>query len=51
VGDIEQVSQRWKDTGPLEGESLKLLLDLREANLTKQPTDLIFTAFVRTLND
>ena len=48
--DIEAAVQRWRDTGPLSAEALKLLVDLREANLTEQPGDLIWVAFVRSLN-
>lgn len=48
-GDIEAAQRRWRDSGPLSSESMKLLLDWREASLTQQPDDLIFTAFVRSL--
>ena len=49
MDDIELAVQRWRGTGPLSEESLKLLIDMREANLTEQPTDLIWAAFVRSL--
>lgn len=47
--DVELAVQRWKDAGPLSGESRRLLIDLREANLTEQPGELIWSAFVRSL--
>ena len=49
VGDIDAAQQRWRESGPLSAESLKLLLDWREANLGEQPNELIFAAFVRSL--
>ena len=47
--DIEVAVQHWRDAGPLSSESLKLLIDLREANLTDQPGELIWVALVRSL--
>jgi hypothetical protein len=48
--DIEAAVQRWRDAGPLDADSTKLLIDLKDANLTDQPSDLIWAAFVRSLN-
>ena len=45
----EAALKRWHDAGPLSTESIKLLVDMRELNLLKQPTDLAFAAFVRSL--
>lgn len=45
----EAALQRRHDAGPLSTESMKLLIDMRELNLLKQPLDLVFAAFVRTL--
>ena len=48
-GDVEAAIERWREAGPLDSESLKLLIDWREASLSEQPTELIFAAFVRSL--
>ena len=48
-GDLDAAMQRWKDSGPLSPESLKLLLDWREAKMGEQSDELIFAAFVRSL--
>ena len=45
----EAALKRWRDAGPLSTESMKLLIDMRELNLLKQPTELAFAAFVSTL--
>ena len=49
-GDLDAALKRWRERGPLDADSTKLLLDWREANLLEQPTELIFTAFVRSLS-
>ena len=47
--DLDAAQQRWRDSGPLPPESLRLLLGWREANLACQSADMIFAAFVRNL--
>jgi hypothetical protein len=47
--DAAAALKRWHDAGPLSAEAMKLLIDMRELNLLKQPTDLVFAAFVRSL--
>jgi hypothetical protein len=47
--NAEAALQRWRDAEPLNTESMKLLIDMRELNLLKHATDLVFAAFVRTL--
>ena len=47
--DIEAAQQRWRDAGPLSTESMRFLVDCRELNLLKQPTEFAFAAFVRSL--
>ena len=48
-GDLEAAQQRWRNAGPLSTESMRFLVDCRELNLLKQPTEFAFAAFVRTL--
>jgi hypothetical protein len=51
MDDIELAVQHWRDAGPLSAESTKLLIDLKDAAMTKQPEELIWAAFVRTLTE
>jgi hypothetical protein len=51
VNDVEAAVQHWRDVGPLYAESTKLLIDLKDANLTDQPEKLIWASFVLTLTD
>jgi hypothetical protein len=48
-GDLQAAQQRWRNAGPLSTESMRFLVDCRELNLLKQPTEFAFAAFVRTL--
>ncbi|MEQ8860795.1 MAG: hypothetical protein RIC56_19290 [Pseudomonadales bacterium] len=48
---LDAAIARWKAAGPLSEESMKLLLELREAALTDQPQDFLWSAFVRSLSD
>ena len=48
-GDLEAAQQRWRDAGPLSTESMRFLIDCRELNLLKRPTEFAFAAFVRSL--
>ena len=46
---LEKALERWRDSGPLEERSQKLLLDLKEASMRGEPQDLIWAAFVRSI--
>ncbi|MEQ8857743.1 MAG: hypothetical protein RIC56_03775 [Pseudomonadales bacterium] len=49
--DLDAAIAAWKEAGPLSEESLRLLIELREAGLTDQPKELLWAAFVRSLTD
>jgi len=48
---LDKALKRWRNAGPLENESMKLLLDVKEASMRQQPDDSIWAAFVRSLTD
>ena len=38
-GDLEAALKRWRAAGPLSTESMRFLVNCRELNLLKQPTE------------
>jgi len=47
--DLESAQKRWRYSGPLSEEWMKLLIDWRELHLPDRPTELVWAAFVRSL--